>query len=201
MKKCILFSFLTLNLFVFSSCGGDRSKNASQNSNASGVDAIDQSWLASATGKKWVAVDDNAPFSQMTFFTNGKMKDAVSEDDYHIDGNILVVKVIGLDIKYPLEKTTDYSFDLTVNNKNVFTYKLDNSGADNGANTNAPNSTTASTSSNATYAAGDKVQILWKGSWYPGTIKEVKDGGKYKIGYDGYDATWDETVGTDRLKK
>lgn len=46
---------------------------------------------------------------------------------------------------------------------------------------------------------GDKAQILWNNKWYPGKILEVKDG-KYYISYDGYDAKWNEWVGSDRLK-
>jgi WD40 repeat protein len=50
------------------------------------------------------------------------------------------------------------------------------------------------------YKQGDKVLISWKGQWYPGQIIQVT-GDKYLISYDGYDASWNETVGTDRLKK
>lgn len=49
------------------------------------------------------------------------------------------------------------------------------------------------------YGAGDAVQILWEGQWYPGKILEA-DGARYKIRYDGYDASWDEWVTTDRLR-
>lgn len=50
-----------------------------------------------------------------------------------------------------------------------------------------------------TFKAGDKVQIEWKGKWYPGKIESVR-GDKFTISYDGYDASWNETVGKDRLK-
>lgn len=46
---------------------------------------------------------------------------------------------------------------------------------------------------------GDKVQVLWQGSWYAATVKEVKDG-KWFIHYEGYGAEWDEWVGQDRIK-
>lgn len=46
---------------------------------------------------------------------------------------------------------------------------------------------------------GDKVQILWNGKYFPGKVLEVKDG-KWYISYDGYDAKWNEWVGSDRLK-
>ncbi len=49
------------------------------------------------------------------------------------------------------------------------------------------------------YVVGAKVQVNWKGSWYPAAIKGAKDG-KFKIHYDGYADSWDEWVGTDRLK-
>ncbi len=49
------------------------------------------------------------------------------------------------------------------------------------------------------YQAGDKVDIEWSGAWYPGRVKEAKDG-KYFIAYEGYDSSWDEWVGTERLR-
>lgn len=51
-----------------------------------------------------------------------------------------------------------------------------------------------------TYAAGDAVQIEWHGSWFPGRILEVA-GGRYKITYDGYSASWDEWVESPRLRR
>jgi hypothetical protein len=52
----------------------------------------------------------------------------------------------------------------------------------------------------AAYKTGDKVQVLWKESWYPAEVLEVTADGQYKIHYDGFDASYDETVGTDRMK-
>lgn len=49
------------------------------------------------------------------------------------------------------------------------------------------------------FKKGDAVQVLWKNNWYPGKIEEVK-GDKFLISYDGYDASWNETVEIDRLK-
>lgn len=43
------------------------------------------------------------------------------------------------------------------------------------------------------------MQILWETKWYNGKIEEIK-GDKYLISYDGYDASWNETVGAERLK-
>ena len=50
------------------------------------------------------------------------------------------------------------------------------------------------------YAVGDAVNVLWKGSWYPGKIIGV-NAGQYKVHYDGYASSWDEWVGPARLKK
>ena len=47
---------------------------------------------------------------------------------------------------------------------------------------------------------GDKVQVLWNGSWYPATVKESKDG-QWFVHYDNFDAQWDEWVGQDRIKQ
>lgn len=55
------------------------------------------------------------------------------------------------------------------------------------------------TASTQSFKKGDAVQIEWKTKWYNGKIEEVK-GDKYLISYDGYDASWNETVGAERLK-
>lgn len=47
--------------------------------------------------------------------------------------------------------------------------------------------------------AGDKIEILWKGKYYPGKVLEVKDG-KWFISYDGYGKEWNEWIGADRIK-
>ncbi|MGV3658494.1 MAG: Tudor-knot domain-containing protein [Chitinophagaceae bacterium] len=49
------------------------------------------------------------------------------------------------------------------------------------------------------YKKGTKVEILWSGSWYKGSVIEVKDS-KYKITYEGWSSSWDEWVGRDRLR-
>jgi len=49
------------------------------------------------------------------------------------------------------------------------------------------------------YTANQKVMIKWNNDWFPGKIIEVRTNGYY-IGYDNYDNTWNEVVGTDRLK-
>lgn len=49
------------------------------------------------------------------------------------------------------------------------------------------------------YKKGTKVEILWSGSWYKGSIIEVKDK-QYKITYEGWSSNWDEWVSKDRLR-
>lgn len=51
----------------------------------------------------------------------------------------------------------------------------------------------------ADWKKGDKVEILWGGRWYPGTVVEV-DGAKTKVGYDGYASSWDEWAAPERLR-
>ena len=54
---------------------------------------------------------------------------------------------------------------------------------------------------NATYAAGEAVEV-WLGSqWWKGTIKRVNGGGTYHIGYDGWASSWDEDVTARRLRR
>lgn len=47
--------------------------------------------------------------------------------------------------------------------------------------------------------AGKKCEVLWAGTWFPSTVVEQKDG-KFHIKYDGYDDTWNEWVGEDRIR-
>lgn len=52
------------------------------------------------------------------------------------------------------------------------------------------------------YAAckvGEKADVLWKGTWYPATVKKAK-GDQCFIHYTGYGNDWDEWVGPDRIK-
>ena len=47
----------------------------------------------------------------------------------------------------------------------------------------------------------DKVQIEHNGSWYEGKILKVNAAeGQYYVSYDGWSESWNEWVGTDRLK-
>jgi hypothetical protein len=46
---------------------------------------------------------------------------------------------------------------------------------------------------------GDKVDVLWNGAYYKATVKQVNDT-KWFIHYDGYESSWDEWVGKDRIK-
>ena len=48
-------------------------------------------------------------------------------------------------------------------------------------------------------AVGDGAQVLWKGAWYPAHVLKAKDAECF-IHYDGYDNSWDEWVGPDRIK-
>lgn len=58
----------------------------------------------------------------------------------------------------------------------------------------------ADTSVSPGYAVKDRIQVKWNDQWYPAVILKVK-GGKYLIHYDGYESSWDEWVGEDRMKK
>jgi hypothetical protein len=49
------------------------------------------------------------------------------------------------------------------------------------------------------YSKGSKVEIKWGSGWYKGSIIDTKSD-KYKVSYDGYNASWDEWVKADRLR-
>ena len=66
-------------------------------------------------------------------------------------------------------------------------------------NDGKPTTTAATSSANKTYVKGDKVEILWKSTWYKGSILEVKED-EYKVHYDGWASSYDEWVTSDKLK-
>lgn len=49
------------------------------------------------------------------------------------------------------------------------------------------------------YARGQAVLCEWRAKYWPATVLEVLPGDLYRIHYDGYSDSWDETVGLDRL--
>ena len=51
------------------------------------------------------------------------------------------------------------------------------------------------------FRPGEAVDVEWRGSWYPAEVLELVPPESYRIHYDGYDASWDEDVGTDRMRK
>ncbi len=57
----------------------------------------------------------------------------------------------------------------------------------------------AAAATGASWRVGDKVRVSWKGAFYPATILDAQ-GGQYLVHYDGYEASWDEWVGPDRVK-
>src|SRR5690606_4657022 len=52
----------------------------------------------------------------------------------------------------------------------------------------------------ADFQVGDKVEVKWGSVWYRAEVKMVEGPGRWKIGYDGYGANWDEVVGPDRIR-
>jgi len=56
------------------------------------------------------------------------------------------------------------------------------------------------TTDTASCTIGASVEVLWSGSWYPATILAgPNESGQCQIHYDGYDASWDEWVGSNRM--
>ncbi|MBI2921030.1 MAG: hypothetical protein HYY18_08105 [Planctomycetes bacterium] len=49
------------------------------------------------------------------------------------------------------------------------------------------------------YRAGDRVEILFGGTWYPGKVLEAGEG-KWKVHYDGYGENWDSWVEAEKLR-
>jgi hypothetical protein len=53
---------------------------------------------------------------------------------------------------------------------------------------------------NIIHGVGDQVKVEWKGSWWDANIIEI-NGENHLIHYNGFDSSWDEWVGTDRIQK
>jgi hypothetical protein len=50
------------------------------------------------------------------------------------------------------------------------------------------------------YAVGSEVEVLWKNKWYPATVLKVEEGVHF-IHYTDYDESWDEWVGSKRIRR
>lgn len=49
------------------------------------------------------------------------------------------------------------------------------------------------------FTKGQHVQVLWHGKWWKARVLEIGQN-QWKITYDGYDSSWDEWVGPDRIR-
>lgn len=49
------------------------------------------------------------------------------------------------------------------------------------------------------FAAGEKVDVEWNSKWWQAEILEAKDG-TYRVHYVGWNASWDENVGPNRVR-
>ena len=61
--------------------------------------------------------------------------------------------------------------------------------------------TVAVAAGKSTYKVGDALTVTWKSSTYPATVLAVLPNDQYKIHYTGYESSWDETIGLDRIVK
>ncbi len=91
-----------------------------------------------------------------------------------------------------------YAADYSANN---FFYAVNFSSSNNNNQTYNPPANN-NYNNRGSYRLGDKAEVYYPkdGKWYACTIKAVY-GNSYLIGYDGYASSWDETVGTDRLRQ
>ncbi len=46
---------------------------------------------------------------------------------------------------------------------------------------------------------GDHVEVEWHGAWYPAVLLAPR-GGDWLVHYEGYEESWDEVVGDDRIR-
>ncbi len=58
----------------------------------------------------------------------------------------------------------------------------------------------ASGDPNASYVAGESVDIHWGSRWWPGKVVKLA-GKRYHVTYDGWSESYDETVGPERLRQ
>lgn len=49
------------------------------------------------------------------------------------------------------------------------------------------------------YKVGARVRVTWRGSVYKATIVEVMGPDRFKVHYDGHEASWDEVLTSDRI--
>lgn len=51
----------------------------------------------------------------------------------------------------------------------------------------------------ALYQTGAHVKVTWRGSVYRASVLSVEGNSRFKVHYEGYDAAWDEVVGSERI--
>ncbi len=50
------------------------------------------------------------------------------------------------------------------------------------------------------YSVGSPVAVFWGGRWYPAMVRAVIGPGQWLITYIGYSSSWDEVVGSNRIR-
>lgn len=65
----------------------------------------------------------------------------------------------------------------------------------------APQAPVAAPAAGLAWKVGDPASVEWKGKWWPASVIEVGADNRWKIHYDGYDTSWDEWVGPERIRK
>ena len=53
---------------------------------------------------------------------------------------------------------------------------------------------------NNPYSVGEQIKVEWEGQWWDATILDI-NGDNHLIHYAGFDSSWDEWVGTERIQK
>lgn len=49
------------------------------------------------------------------------------------------------------------------------------------------------------FRKGDRVQVEWRGSWWPARVVDLVGDREWRIHYEGWGAQWDENVGPSRI--
>jgi hypothetical protein len=63
-----------------------------------------------------------------------------------------------------------------------------------------PPAPAAQPAAGSAFPVGSRVDVLWFGTWYAATVKAVEGPQRWRIGYDGYSSSSDESVGPDRIR-
>ena len=140
---------------------------------------------ASTTGE---AAPSGAVVTEQTALTEGERMEILDRSRWY-DGHVLEVRAGGLVRVHYHGWSSRFDTDVTRDRLRVFGPAMDDAG---------PPGTAIDPT--AALRGGDAVWALSQGHWYRAEVVQPMENGTYQVRYIGWDNSWNESLGLDRLR-